>query len=81
MPGQETGVAIPPLAGTFEINIGVAGTPIQGSPFTISFSPGKIDVSTTQVSGPGVSVNVMDPGTTRAGIPVGPCRLALSNPN
>ena len=68
VPGKEEGNDLPPLAGQFEVDIGVDGTRIQGSPFSIAFSPGKIDITATEVSGPGVSFNMMNPGTTRAGI-------------
>jgi hypothetical protein len=77
MPGKEDGLDIPPLAGDFTVAIGVDGTTIQGSPFAVSINPGKIDIGTTLVSGPGVSFNNMDPGTTRA---VGLCRLNQVDP-
>jgi hypothetical protein len=68
-PGTEDGTTIPPLAGNFTVAIGVDGVGIRSSPFAVRFSPGRIDIAATQVSGPGIVFDFMNPGTVRAGIP------------
>eukprot|EP00854_Cymbomonas_tetramitiformis_P000561 gene561-957_t len=64
----------PPLASDFKVSITVGDVHIAGSPYSMTFAPGELDLDTTEVYGPGLVFDNLNPettgGTVRAGVTI-----------